>query len=199
MTHNRSDTDSAAVSVHRKFSIADAMILTAGAAGAIWLYRELQLRFDLLFLIQFNENYSSLITIRSWAFIPLPFLAMLTPCTLSLFLRSPRPARPELTQSLGFIGCLVGTIFLCFGICQIALMYSFEGWTDTYNFREWTYNIFLVNLGFCVFSSWVPMILNRRQPTLFGRLEWLGRVVGLGWILMTVCIYGIDALMAIFL
>lgn len=176
---------------HRRFGIADSLILIAGVAAGFallrGLYSDLDPRDLWTELTAPQEGWSAehvlgfLLTVGSM--LATPLVIAWSPACLAVQLIKPRPRRRRLVRSLGFVACLiaVGTTAMTMGIdlmCRWLISFplstssSFEGARTTAAFVG----------GSGILWTWMTMKLIgawRAQPTWTDRL---GRATGIAWI-----------------
>lgn len=155
---------------HRRFSVGDAMILTAAVAAAITLDRRAPLAL-LEALDQFDLSRAggwvrAIYRLRNpLNRVALPILIFATPAWLLMRIRRPRPPRDRILRQPGFIAC---------GVASLAVAGLFAGIT-----------IFRMSgfaPGVMVAGSWIAMRIARRWEP---EREWVdrsGRVLGVLWI-----------------
>ncbi len=172
-------------SVRRKFTILDGMILVAAIACGFAMRRAMEGAFDNVLSL---DNWLGRTT-REPVRAMLPFLLMLTPAVLALRLRRPRPELRRLARQPGMAAS-------CAAIWPIAM--TLAGFAWTYGTRTppsgdptWAVrNDGMVlddcgaKVGIFVLAAWLSLALSGRRRPERSWIDRLGRIVGIGWILI---------------
>lgn len=183
---------------HRRFGIADALILTAGIAGGLGLLRFLDptLTPEGIWNSFFNPkegmspNFAVEALAELGAMVGGPLLAAWTPACLAVQIIKPRPRWKRFRRQPGFAACILATLTSVASILVGLTCVWLFNWAPRRSGRDPYKMAYLVGLvaGSGVASSWAMMRIcgvTRPQPTWTDRL---GRLTGAAWVVNGVLI-----------
>ena len=169
----------------RRFTLLDAMVLTAASAVAFGIVRGVAVR--------------SSTGVPAWGVVLALLIAWLvawTPATLALRLRRFRPTVRKLCRTPGFAATLVASAILALAVLAIALLGLIRavrryppgappGEADP----MWWMGVglhFVVLVGPAIIGAWLVLAITGRRRPSRDWLDTLGRVLGTAWIVVFV-------------
>ena len=188
---------------HRRFGVADGMILIGGFAAGLWLIRVVELDFPIHDLWRDLTDIDTYATMQSSmemlglvaTFVGVPFMAAWSPACFLLHLIPPRPRWRDLRRRPGFLACLLPTLVAA-PLMVLALLKPQMGWHG----RRPDYTRELVLCGILsstgVLWSWIVLAIGglwRARPSGIDRL---GQLTGVCWLFVNafIIIYYADIL-----
>ena len=119
-----------------------------------------------------------------------PFLMILTPALLFMGLRRPRPRCAGLFRQPGMAACCAAAMPSALALLQVFYL-DWCGRHGSLCRRErllWDRSF---DAGLWVLAAWLPLALSGRRSSGRSEIDWLGRLVGAGWLsILTVQILG---------
>lgn len=170
----------------RRFTLVDAMVLVAASAIALVIVRPL--------VTGPLHRHPEWARYLAWT---IGGLVAWTPTVLFLRLREPRPAFRRLSRQPGFAACLAGTSIIILGSLAMGLLALIRVARRGMAVRAgipirppdptWWVEIvirFGVAVGPAVIAAWLLLALSGRRRPARGWLDYLGRVIGIAWIVL---------------
>ncbi len=169
--------------VRRKFTILDGMILVAAIACGFAIHRAIP---DMSGWGILGENWLGR-NARDSIRAALPFLLMLTLGTLVMRLRRPRPRWRALARQPGTAACCATVVPIALHIGLYADQSRIRPGNDALMGYPWFWSLVesgAASAGLWVLAAWLAMAISGRRRPERSWIDRLGRIVGLGWLLL---------------
>jgi hypothetical protein len=118
----------------------------------------------------------------------IPFLMTITPAVLVMRLRRPRPRWRLLARQPGTAACCaaIGPIAIAaLHLCLLEWRADHVGSGDLYApWVSWEPVLWICgsSAGLCVLAAWLALAVSGRRSVERSGIDWLGRLVGAGWL-----------------
>lgn len=169
----------------RNFTILDGMILVAAVACGFALRRAMTGDYGGVFepLNWLGRNAREPL----WAV--LPFLMTLTPAVLLIGLRRPRPVLRRLARQPGMAACCAAMLPMTVTLAGMAQVNWLRDPKSAGDPMVWLESAFAVAeggalTGIWVLAAWLVLAIGSRRRAERGWIDRLGRLVGIGWLLV---------------
>lgn len=172
----------------RKFTILDGMILVAAIACGFALWRAVQESLGGLWVFM-GESWLRRNT-RGLSWAATPFLMILAPAVLAMRLRRPRPRWIRLARQPGMVACCAALVPIAVSLARFARGGAIQGREELNPMSLFGPGFYLqyrgYDTGLWVLGAWLALALSGRRRAERSWIDRLGRIVGIGWLVVLV-------------